>query len=97
MVLRPKSGKFIYLSRYDGQAPLACPLKIEEDLVMGDQEKVKKRIGDLNKGEQFFYESAIFEMGWNRIAKAIKSFNPEFTVGKTVKFSDNGMVELLKK
>ncbi|MBF0276522.1 MAG: hypothetical protein HQM13_01965 [SAR324 cluster bacterium] len=64
---------------------------------MDNKEKPKKAIRDLQKGEQFFYESAVFEMGWNRIAKVIKSFNPEFNVGKTVKFNDAGMVELLNK
>ena len=64
---------------------------------MENQEKPKKLIRDLQNGEQFFYESAIFEMGWNRIAKVIKSFNPEFPVGKTVKFSNIGSVELITK
>ena len=63
---------------------------------MGHQEK-KKQVGDLEKGEKFFYESAIFKMEWNHIATVIKSFNPEFKIGKTVKFNKTAVVEIVNE
>lgn len=63
---------------------------------MGEQEKRKKQISDIQKGETFYYESAIFKMEWNRIATVVKSFNPEFPVGKTVKFQNIGSVEMVQ-
>ena len=64
---------------------------------MGNEVQKETTVSNVLKGQKFFYQSAVFKMEWNRTATVVKSFNPEFTVGKTIQFHVTAKVELIKQ